>query len=232
MLVGEEGARHVQANFEAKWRADGDLHACFVNHVKRILGPQSHVDFDYDEISSVFGRMRHRKRIDAEGLCMALLDLIFQNRPIDFMDMLGRFAGSCARFSSSEIVYGVCVGKEGHRPAPADTRCLLPLNCLISLLDKLVANRIHKFVERTYEIPPHVLVGTKRGTQFLDSAFISQLVVEKGLENKSQGSIASIDIEKFFDNIPILHVIQVLESKGLDRKIGVALKPDDRSHLS
>jgi len=52
------------------------------------------------------------------------------------------------------------------------------------------------------------------GTQCLDIAHVAHLVIEKGMEQHSRGAIASSDIRRFYDNVPVLSIAHFLISEG------------------
>ena len=65
-------------------------------------------------------------------------------------------------------------------------------------------------------INPNSFIGARPGTQALDIAFACQQVIEKGLDQFSQGCVGSIDIRQYYDSMPLSHVVQVLINKGID----------------
>ena len=53
------------------------------------------------------------------------------------------------------------------------------------------------------------------GTPTLDIAHGLQAVIEKGLDDRSQGGIAQQDIQKYYDSVDIFLVIRWLQGRGV-----------------
>ena len=97
-------------------------------------------------------------------------------------------------------------GKESHEPIASECRAILPLPSLLTLADIIVSTKLQKWLCSNFKVPKSVFIGGRPGTQCLDIAFGTQLVVEKGLDEKSAGAISSCDIRRFYDSICVLSV--------------------------
>ena len=96
--------------------------------------------------------------------------------------------------------------KENMHTSPTDTRFILPLSATLQLLDVILSERFQSWISRNVCLDPSVHVGGRKGTQCLDLAHLSHLAVEKGLDDNSRISIASSDVRRFFDSLPVLRL--------------------------
>ena len=60
---------------------------------------------------------------------------------------------------------------------------------------------------------PKIVLGFVKGCQYSDIAFVSQQVVEKGLDRPTEFAMGQLDIRQFFDEIEYLMILVALQAK-------------------
>ena len=102
-------------------------------------------------------------------------------------------------------VRGVPTGKESGETTVGKVRLLLPQGAILSVIDCILSARIHDFVDTRLSpsISKDYYIGAKRKTQPLEIAFALQLALQKSLDLESNGSLAQMDVEQFFDTLPL-----------------------------
>eukprot|EP00973_Karenia_brevis_P012843 1744621-Karenia_brevis.AAC.1 len=89
----------------------------------------------------------------------------------------------------------------------------MPLCALLQFLDTLLATTIHNFVDA--QLPP--LRGTYCGaaphTTTSEIHLHSRLVIERGLDRQSAGTIAQADVATYYDSVPLLLIARWLTEK-------------------
>ena len=94
---------------------------------------------------------------------------------------------------SSFDVYGKVFGKESHTTSAASLRSILPLPCIMQVLDALLANHFQHQVDSLLPVIPECFIGARPKTQCLDIAHGIQSVIEKGLDSHGQAAVAQCD---------------------------------------
>ena len=81
-------------------------------------------------------------------------------------------------------------------------------------MDLLLHRTLTRFVDTSCPPVDGCFVGALPKTQVLDIAHGLHLLVEKALDDHSNGAIAQQDIEKYYDSIRLLKAARWLLSKG------------------
>ena len=87
---------------------------------------------------------------------------------------------------------------------------------MLSLADSLLPNRLLLFVDSILKPGNNMFLGGLHGTQCLDISTAAHLVVEKGLDIKSQAAIAQADMEKYYYHLNPVAIARYLISRGCD----------------
>ena len=90
----------------------------------------------------------------------------------------------------------------------------------MQILDSILAKKINDFIDDSLPLPPGTYEAARPRTQPLDIAHGLQTVLERALDNRSEGAIAQCDIKQFYDNIPTLRCMRYLEARGLGPVFG------------
>ena len=136
-----------------------------------------------------------------------------------FLQCLNGCAGSIHQLKQLRAV-ARCFGKSSADTAVSDVRAIIPLPCVASALDFLLARRIHEHCDIFFEDIPGIFTGALPKTQVSDVSFSLQLLVERIHDNSSEGAIGQLDIKSFFDSVPVRRVLDSLVNDGFDANTG------------
>ena len=114
-------------------------------------------------------------------------------------------------------IVGNVWGKASSRPAPCDTRVVLPLGGLALLIDRLLELRVNYFLEVAMPEVEAVWHGARPGTQCQDVAHCAQVCIEKCLDAKSTGGILQGDARRYYDSICLFKVGRRLMQRGMPK---------------
>ena len=99
----------------------------------------------------------------------------------------------------------------------------MPLPSLMQLIDTWVPILLHDFLASVLPSVPECFVGARPRTQCPDIAHALQSVMEKGLDDHSNAAVAQRDIEKYYDSLPVLLLVQWLVDRGLSINLALCL---------
>ena len=113
-------------------------------------------------------------------------------------------------------VRGRLLGKTAAKALPIDTRAILPLCSVLTVVDALLAVYLKEFLQTVLPESYEYFEGAMPKKQVLDVAFSCFLVVEKALDMWSRGAICAGDVHKFYDKVSLVIICQWLEGAGAD----------------
>ena len=128
------------------------------------------IELAAEELSVAFRSVRATGRLDAQGLSMTALLLLWEAHP----DAVRRAIDACLADCSSASALGIdarIFGKCSARVRPSETRCIQPLGVLGQLADFCLAARLQSHCSKMCPQPRGCLHGAVRGTQPLDISF-------------------------------------------------------------
>ena len=171
-------------------------------------------------VSGTLKHCRNRERLDVNGICVAVLELFFLAQPDAFVDWLNCLVASSVSMSQLSVT-ALPFGKTNTHPSVDQVRLLLPQPAVASLIDIILADKLHAFVNT--HIPRNYLSETFAGgrphTQPLDVAHTLHLCLEKSLDLKSSASVAQLDVKQFFDNLPMSKLARWLSDRHMPCQI-------------
>ena len=95
-------------------------------------------------------------------------------------------------------VDGLVFGKEAADTSVQDTRIILPLPSVLSLLDAILPCLVEPNTESLLPCPRSVWFGALPKTQVFDTSHGLTAVLEKALDLQSEGAIGQADVRQFF----------------------------------
>ena len=110
---------------------------------------------------------------------------------------------------------GRVVGKESSVPCPDETRAIIPLSAVQTIIDIVVSNVVIEHLNGIFPVEPSTLIAGRPGTQTMDIAFSCSMILEKGNDMRGRSAICQADIKAFYDNIPIILVCLYLVQVGV-----------------
>ena len=178
--------------------------------------------FDELTVEKALSRCKGPLKLDQCGVCFELLRVAFEARPSEFVEWL-QFLTSSESLMSSLCNPVCCFGKKSSRTPACDVRAIVPQCSLSKLVDNILSSLL--FDRLTFLLPkrPGVFVGAQRFTQAKDLGAGVQLLMEKGLDMKSQSACAQADIARYFDSLPVLLCVNWLLAKKVERALLAAL---------
>lgn len=112
---------------------------------------------------------------------------------------------------------GYAAGKATTTPALKDVRIILPVTSWQALVYALLAHDLHTFIDASmtgYE-RPEFWEGGRPMTQTLDISHGLSLIIEKGLDNRSNAGISNSDIKQYYDHLDLQRITKYMEPKGM-----------------
>ena len=111
-------------------------------------------------------------------------------------------------------VHGKLFGKDSRYPSADKTRAILPLPAILSVIDAVIACKMHEIISRICVPPRGVMFGARKGTQVLDVAHAVQLHLQRGGDNFGAGGFAQGDISAYYDSISCLKICKWIVRNG------------------
>ena len=114
------------------------------------------------------------------------------------------------------ITTGRAFGKKSTLPKRDQTRAILPLGALLGLLDSILNQMLIPIADELTPKDPRIYFGARPKTQPLQLMHTCHLVIEKGMDRHSHGSVSQGDIEKFYDRLRYTILAEFLCHSGAD----------------
>ena len=217
----DEIARRLDAFVYKRWGC-GQFHRLdrILDFLERWEGVL--LDFEDYEFREVFKRMKRINLLDNRGEAVEMWCRAFQCCPAAVVAHFNLLASSRRRIEQFFII-ARSQGKSSPTPALSSIRFIMPLPAQLSILDALLANRVHRFMASECPLPYAAFAGAVPKTQVLDITFALTMLSEKALDCHSQGAAAQFDIAQFYDNMDVLRSCEWLLDKGLPGPVCAAL---------
>ena len=120
-------------------------------------------------------------------------------------------------------MHGFVQAKTAKPARPNQIRAILRMPWVLRLCHGHIKALLEKqIVETTVHRPQVYDAGSSRGTSTDDISVACQLMVEKGLDNRSRFGLASEDIQGFFDSVPLGRLSTEPRNRGIDSALGAA----------
>ena len=144
-----------------------------------------------------------------------MLLIIWQVYRRQFIEIIEKTLSDSAAMRQLCIT-GHIFGKKSHFPGKHETRAILPLGAMLSLFDALINVLLAPIVNDLTPKDSRIFFGAPPKTQPLQLMHTCHLVIEKGMDRKSQACIAQGDIKKFYDRLRCTMIAEFLCMKGVD----------------
>ena len=211
-------AEHIRKHFLLKWSTGREDNYCSLQQLAFSSEGISPL-FRLEEVALAFASTRRKLRLDLDGVAPYALELLFKAQPDTFMEWFNTCCSSTEQFMQVSVE-GMPAGKTSNKPHVEDVRLILPQSTFLTVVDVIIAERIHSFVSKALKIGPcdGFYVGARPRTQTLEIAHSMQLVLDKAGDLFGKGCIAQADIRAYYDNLPLIRLAQWLVSKGMDKQ--------------
>ena len=203
--------------FEDKWRARC-LHGMenLNGLVYRLQGKRG--QFQSQEVMDTITDLKQKKHFGPDGTCVAAWAFIATANPSAFVSMINEVVGD-AQWWRQQAVHGRILGKATTSPELKDIRAILPVGCVLTVLDILISKRLDRWTEYHLPTPSGCFVGGKKGSQIHDVAHGIALCLERGRDHKDQCGASQGDIEAFFDSVSPVLVARFLLGRGVESSL-------------
>ena len=164
---------------------------------------------DHD-VSVALGSLRKPRRLDGYGVCLSLIRTLLAKRPGAITSVINNI--SCKKsFMELVEVHGHASGKKRSPVTPKAVRTILPLPCILAILDAHVSSQLANNVDLLADqIGRGFFEAARRGRQILDLTHPLTLVLEKGNDLHGQAAVAQADVKQYYDNLRPIHVLRWL----------------------
>lgn len=168
--------------------------------------------------------MKHKHKLDQHGISTAALTYLFLSQPDALTSWFNRIV-SCSSDIASVLVLGLLAGKQSKFPTLDTIRLILPLLCVVGVLDVVLALRINVIADTQFSClrSSAIYIGGRPKTQTLEIAHAFQLGTEKALDHQSSGAFLQADILQYFDALPTFGIVMWLLSQKMERNCGAAI---------
>ena len=82
-------------------------------------------------------------------------------------------------------------------------RAIIPMSSILRLMDRILGNALDRNLSTLLPARPGFVEGGRPKTQALDICHAATLLIEKALDMKSEGAVAQVDIQTYFDALPV-----------------------------
>ena len=152
----EVWASSIQTFVENKWRVNAvDVRKSCVGFISSC--DQSPIEIEIEHIANAFKRLRNKFSLDLHGVARISLEYLFLAQPDSFRSWFASFAVDRQRVAELEI-HARAYGKTKPGPTVDDIRVILPLPCILSLLDAMLPFILESYVTKLFLEPAGVLV--------------------------------------------------------------------------
>ena len=111
---------------------------------------------------------------------------------------------------SSFNIQGRLYAKSKGAVAAGKTRAILPLPSVLSGFDCLLCSYWGPVIDNLFPDVPSIFSGARPHTQTLDIMHGLQGVIEKGLDLHGHAAIAQMDVNRYYDSIPVLRIYRFI----------------------
>ena len=174
--------------------------------------------FDEVSVENVLVKSKRPLQLDAYGVCTELLRVAFEAKPDAFCAWIAKLVSS-EELMKSLVCPFLCFGKESSSCSLQKVRAIMPPGALVKFLDGLLASALRDSLVSVLPKLPGCIVGAQRFTQAADIGQGVQLLIEKGLDLKSNAALAQGDIKRYFDHLPLVRICRFLAAKGVDKRL-------------
>ena len=114
------------------------------------------------------------------------------------------------------FIYGRIFGKNSQQPRKDETRAILPLGAVLSLMDAILTILLTPVANSLASADSRIFLGALPKAQPLQIMHTCHLVIEKGMDRKFEGCLGQADIKKFFDRLRCTVPADNLSNHGVD----------------
>ena len=153
--------------------------------------------------------------MDFDGIAPECWLRLFLRKPEDFTKWFDRL------LSRSPLMAGLSLpalasGKESAVSELDKIRLIVPQTSLVALADIVLSEFLNSFINDQFKgLGDHFYIGARKYTQPLEVAFAGQLMIDKGLDLRSEGCLGQADIQQYFDNLPFQQLVRFCKTRGL-----------------
>ena len=222
-LSAVAGESAVKEEFCSRWQV-GRAHRIEILHGLLAAYSGRSPCWSERELRAAFASIAHQGRVDANGESVGMWNAFFCSSPAAACGYFSKLA-ACDASARSSCVAARALGKTGERPLPAEIRVVLPLEARSQVLDALLANRLQDFLSSARFKRPWLWVGAQKGTQPMDLAWMLSQVIEKCLDDRSQGGLAQGDVQSYYDCLDVILCVRWLleqPSEDVDPAVAIA----------
>ena len=159
--------------------------------------------------------LKPSRQLHRDGSCVLAWRLMMKAQRQPFCRWLGLACGERAWWAE-QCCYGRPLGKGTETPTLSQVRLIVPQSPVLQVMDAVLSSRLLALQSSRW---PHIsgcYVGGAHGNQPGDVAAAASLLMERGRDAHSRVSVASSDIEKFYDSVSPLTVaarVRLLQSE-------------------
>ena len=164
-------------------------------------------------IETAFSKIKNKRKLDRQFVCVDMLMLIFEADPERFTSWLQACLASTTAMSDLQASCTV-FGKKSSKSCVHDLRCIVPMSSILVLVDRVLSLSLEPILDNFLPITLCIFVGGRRFTQTLHIGHAVALIIEIGLDNESNAVVAQADIRSYFDDLLVWKITRWLLDRG------------------
>ena len=182
------------------------------------------LEISKEEVRTACAAIKHRNRLDREGLCVNALALWNESGTNGTASTIAKLMASNSSCQAQQVHARVFGKSSGHTEL-SDTRVILPLGAIAQIADVLISCRLNIAIDAILPPQSGTFIGARPGTQSAEIALAAQLWVEKALDCGSTGALVQEDVAGHFDTLAMPLIMQWLIKHHVDAAlIGAAMR--------
>lgn len=199
---------YIQKYYATKWQSTEGAIEKLCTMTKS--AEQETTTFSEDEVSAAIVKIKKKNSIDSAGhsalvyefMPPAIIVKVLQNWVTE------RSQPSADNYHYINVVHGYARGKKTSAPTVYRILVITPQNTAQTIIDMILSERINRRVDDIFpKSSPTFWEGGRPKTQALDIAHVLGLLIERGLDDRSNVGIATMDIRHYYDCISVPDIL-------------------------
>ena len=216
----EEWQAPVQKHYVAKWGGN-DLQQR-LNVLDLCLSHEGmEMDISPEDIVVAAKQLNRVDVKDSDNVAARAWLLWAESCPAQSCAWLRRVLASTPDMKQFSIV-GKVKGKRGQKSALEDLRAILPLTAALQVADAIISSRLNTWIDSKLPTPAGAFVAARPRTQATEVMLGCHLVMEKALDNRSQGCLAQADVASHYDTLCSVRITRWLLKSGCEPSLAIA----------
>lgn len=214
-LDQDRWAQFVAREFSSKWGCT-NLHQRELLNNEIVLHEGVGVSLSEDDILKAVSSLKRPHKLDGYKVCPLIFKELAVVRTGSLISILHKICSN-ADTMRTLLIHGHAAGKRKGIISAQAVRIILPLPCVLAIIDAHLAARLREFIDPLpASVEPGFYETARRKRQILDLTHSLTLVLEKGGDLHGRSVVAQADIKQYYDNLRPLLLFRWLKRRQFD----------------